>query len=1085
MVIPTFHCTECGQPIRGSAGLGLCSACVLRGAMGLDEPAAAEGPAANNAFRRFGDYDLLEELARGGMGVVYRARQRSLGREVALKVLLGGAFAGEDGKRRLQAEAAAAAQLRHPNIVTVHDAGLVDGQPFFSMSLVPGPTLEELVRSGPIPAQRAARYVVCIAEAVHYAHTQGVLHRDLKPSNVLLDARDEPHVTDFGLAKSFQAGGAAANESPDLRPAPARPALTLSGQVLGSPAYMPPEQATGRGRELGPASDVYSIGAILYELLTARPPFVGDTAHEVIEQLKTLEPIPVRRLESCIPPDLETVCLKCLEKEPHRRYSSARELADDLTRFLEGEPVRARPVGPAGRLFRVARRRPWRTTTVLLAAALIVIAGGALAWKARTERLHSVALRKEQAATRLAMMQSQLGEARALIRSRQADSRPQAEAILAQLLEQQPPPALREEARDLALAALALPSARAEPLLGEGALSDDWTLAVGDLPRERWALATFRGRVAVRPLRAATNLLEFSTAPRVVTALIAFSPGGRWLAMRHRDELGVWDTAAGSTQRLAVIRKAWANGNAFGFCQTAFAPDDAAVLWSDGSTVVTTALPDGRNLARWSGANGQVLKIESLAFAPEGGHVALALADAPVIETRSWPQGRVEQTFNQRSTQGISALAFSPKADRMAAGNSAGRVTVFRSDGGPDPVLEFNGHAEGIRALRFAGDGRHLVTTSADETLRLWDGVTGAEITMLPFEGAGVTFSSDGLNLGVGSAGGKLSLAHFEPSPILRRFPAGPPSANPQTLSFHPDGRSLFCLTEGGAMRCSVPDGAPLTFFPSRGARSVLAEPDDHGGLIITGATGVKRHSLTDPTAETTIMTGTGYGWGGPALSANGRWIAACYKSHGQTAVWPAGDRDGSRAKILIGGSGEGEAALSPDGSQVAVNSHYSADIIVFNVAQGTPFQTLPLPPRHAIAWSPDGQWLAGIGNTFHLWDAKSWERKALPVLDPNVASFTAVAFSSPEATGRSRYLAITTGSTRIALVEVATRAVVARLEAPQARSIYRMAFSADGHWLAVAVAGGEIQLWDIPTVQSRCDGERFGLGPAQPPPGL
>src|SRR5687767_12199206 len=199
MLTSTLHCTECGGPIRGSAGLGLCGACALRGAIDLQNPVEGGATKQPGDPKRFGEYDLLEELARGGMGVVYRARQRSLGRVIALKVLLGGAFAGEDGKRRLHAEAAAAGRLQHPNIVAVHDAGVIDGQPFFSMTLVEGPTLADVTRAGALPATRAARYVARIAEAVHYAHTQGVLHRDLKPSNMLIDASDEPRVTYFGL----------------------------------------------------------------------------------------------------------------------------------------------------------------------------------------------------------------------------------------------------------------------------------------------------------------------------------------------------------------------------------------------------------------------------------------------------------------------------------------------------------------------------------------------------------------------------------------------------------------------------------------------------------------------------------------------------------------------------------------------------------------------------------------------------------------------------------------------------------------------------------------------------------------------
>lgn len=277
-------------------------------------------------------------------------------------------------------------------------------------------------------------------------------------------------------------------------------------------------------------------------------------------------------------------------------------------------------------------------------------------------------------------------------------------------------------------------------------------------------------------------------------------------------------------------------------------------------------------------------------------------------------------------------------------------------------------------------------------------------------------------------------------------------------------------------MRCSVPEGLPLAFFPSRAPRNLLAEAGERGGLVIAGAAGVTRHSLNEPGVGTTIVPGEDPGWGGPMSSADGRWQAACEKGRGRTAVWPTGDRDGARVRFLTGGSGGGEAALSPDGSRVAASSHYSEGMVVFDVAQGSVITNLALPPRHAIAWSPDGEWLAGIGATFRLWRTRAWESVSLPALEPNVAAFTAVAFSWPEADGRSRYLAAATGSSRIALIALSTRAVVATLEAPQSRSIYKLAFSRDRRWLGAAVSGGEIQLWDVPAIQSRLDSDRFGL---------
>jgi serine/threonine protein kinase len=321
---------------------------------------AANGPPLGTKVRYFGDYELLEEIARGGMGVVYKARQVSLNRVVALKMILAGQLATEADVKRFKTEAEAAAQLNHPNIVAIHECGQHDGQHYFSMDFVDGHNLAELTAGKPLSAERAARYVKTMAEAVHHAHLRGVLHRDLKPSNVLIDAADQPRITDFGLAKQM--------EKPF--------SVTQTGAVLGTPSYMPPEQAGGRRGEVGPPSDVYSLGAILFELLTGRPPFQGDTTMAILVQVLEAEPVSPRKLNPETPADLATICLKCLEKDPSRRYHSARELAEDLGRFLDHEPVLARPASRGRRLWSWARRRPlWMVSgiTSFLVLALLAL----------------------------------------------------------------------------------------------------------------------------------------------------------------------------------------------------------------------------------------------------------------------------------------------------------------------------------------------------------------------------------------------------------------------------------------------------------------------------------------------------------------------------------------------------------------------------------------------------------------------------------------------------------------------------------------------------------------------------------------
>ncbi len=330
----------------------------LRQADTLLESALLPQAAADLRGVRVGDYELLEEIDRGGMGVVYRARQLSLGRTVALKMILGGGPGSAAGGRRLRNEAEAAARLQHPGIVAIYEVGEWQGQPFFSMEHVAGTTLAALVREHPLPAARAAHYVEAVARAVQHAHENGVLHRDLKPSNVLIGADDRPRVTDFGLARQARA---------DDR-------LTATGEVLGTPNYMPPEQASDKHGPVGAASDVYALGAVLYELLTGRPPFQAETRFDTLLLVLHNDPVPPSRLNPKVPRDLETVCLKCLHKEPLRRYPTAAALAEDLGRFRRGEPVRARPVGAGERAARWCRRN--RAVTALVAGLFLALTTG-------------------------------------------------------------------------------------------------------------------------------------------------------------------------------------------------------------------------------------------------------------------------------------------------------------------------------------------------------------------------------------------------------------------------------------------------------------------------------------------------------------------------------------------------------------------------------------------------------------------------------------------------------------------------------------------------------------------------------------
>ncbi len=341
------------------------------GPLPYDERASRGDPGA--AASNFGDYELQREIARGGMGVVYRARQISLDRLVALKVLPGGPLTDTDDVRRFHLEAAAIAVLDHPNIVPIYEVGEHDGLSYFAMKLVDGVSLAERLPQSVANPRAAARLVATVARAVHHAHERGVLHRDLKPSNIVIDAEGQPHVTDFGLAKRIEVSSE----------------LTQSGAILGTPSYMAPEQASGNRKAITTATDVYGLGAVLYALLTGKPPFKGDSVLETLEQVRQRLPEPPSGVGRDVDRDLETICLKCLEKEPERRYASARELAEDLERWLRGEPIAARPAGSLDRAWRWCRRNPaLAVLAVATAASLILLLavtgiGSLLLWRER------------------------------------------------------------------------------------------------------------------------------------------------------------------------------------------------------------------------------------------------------------------------------------------------------------------------------------------------------------------------------------------------------------------------------------------------------------------------------------------------------------------------------------------------------------------------------------------------------------------------------------------------------------------------------------------------------------------------------
>lgn len=693
-------------------------------------------------LRYFGDYELLEEIARGGMGVVYKARQVSLNRVVAVKMILAGHLASAADVRRFHTEAEAAASLQHPNIVAVHEVGEHDGQHYFSMDYVEGPSLAEVIREHPLPAQKAARYARLIAEAIAYAHSKGTLHRDLKPSNVLIDASDRPRVTDFGLARRIEGGSE----------------LTGTGQILGTPSYMPPEQAGAKRGAVGPGSDVYSLGAVLYEMLTGRPPFRAETALDTLMQVLETEPVPARLLNPNVPRDLDTICLKCLQKNPEGRYPSAREFADDLGRFLNGEPIRARPASRLRRTGHWVSKRPW-TMALLATSFMLVIALAAYGFFSENRRVAWEELYLKAQVARLSMP---TGHAPPAPGNRSAGAQ-RALALLREAAAIRPDPLLYDEALNVFLAdgrgceraypkpehdvrlpaavangdLNAWPSFRltrdAQTLQLPGVLYDvrsgkveqvpgpDADLAQLD-PTGKWlALRWPPSGVTIRERSSGKERFHINANPPGSWRWF-FSPDGVLLAVVRRDRMvEVWDVKKG--RRVSTIASPPQIG-----LPVAFTADSRSLAWETGQDFRIYAAKTGELTASVPAPHGKVFTSavlspdgETLAYRAESGHVAgTTMFFAPTQATTEIslvhvPDGRPGHPLRYSRSGYIRPLAFSPdgklvfgQATRTAPRRSSAHGGFFNWDlmTSNDTVREILvwDVQSGERRLRLPGD---------------------------------------------------------------------------------------------------------------------------------------------------------------------------------------------------------------------------------------------------------------------------------------------------------------------------------------------------------------------------------------------
>lgn len=745
----------------------------------------ASGP----TIHYFGDYVLLGKIAEGGMGVVYDARQVSLNKRVALKLIRSGGLATEAEVRRFKTEAEAAARLDHPNIVPVFEVGQHEGQHYVAMKLVEGESLAEQLRAGIWRSERRpererqrsiATLLAKAGRAVHHAHQRGVIHRDLKPGNILLDEAGEPHVTDFGLAKLLEGGQE----------------LTLSQAVLGTPAYMAPEQALGKSRDVTTAADIYSLGAVLYELLTGQPPFRGESRVQILEQVTSREPPAPRSVQPAIARDLEIICLKCLAKEPSRRYGSAEALAEDLERWLRGEPIQARPVSLGERLFLWARRHPVTAGLSAAVAASLVLGVAGVTWQWRRAEHQGIL-------TFAANARLQLQRAEDLLQSGNA---PLALATLARALRDNPQQRVAAERlvhvlnqhsflvpAPIPISALVAGDPQVTHRVArspDGALNavvtnvqsiDLWTAGPTTSPRpltpahtgvvrsvcfnhtgDRLVSAAADETARIWDVRSATLL---GTLPHSAPVYFAeFSPDGAVVASACRDGwVRLWDSKTGSAAGEPIQ-----HGDAL--CVVRFSPDGSLLasagddgwvrLWSVNTRrqiVEPLKLSGSVAELHWGGdsrsltvelVDGETRGLKPTPVAPFTSTVASPPIAAPTLEAIAMVLGMSATNYHQGE---ITSTNLSSDGSRLATASTdqTARIWDARTR---QPLTERLMHSATVNGVCFSPDGLRLATSTADGRMRVWDAATGQPLTDWILCGQPVT--------GVGfSAGGRHVVA--------------------------------------------------------------------------------------------------------------------------------------------------------------------------------------------------------------------------------------------------------------------------------------------------------------------------------------